>query len=289
MYFTSLLAAALLTGTPGAPALPSSPLPQLPSETSAETAEGIQILMHLVVEELNSAFQRTREQDQGPSGVYALSPGDTSVTNIFLGDRAVRHSRAFHLPNAGVFLALDAALPVTSRKETAQPDGDPKASDDEWERMRREVRGELTLGAGRIRRRALEERTEIDPAAIERVVDVVLRTLARHASRVEGLAPGDTVTVALHLEGRNAHVFWGDLAGEGGGFAFGLRSHSEDDSEPIEDEDGDESSARTLTYVLSGGLQAPERQLVIRVGMADLTAGGDDPARLRARAAINLY
>jgi len=257
----------------------------LTGDTAPATAEGVEILRRLLVGDLNEAFQSAESPKNEPE-LYSINRRvevHGLVTTLWAGERTVEHSRAFHMPEAGVFLSLDVSLPLARKKAAPAAEPQKATTDDEWERARRELRGDGTDLPFRTRVRDLRAELEIDPEAIERTTEVVLRTLARHAARVEGLAPSDTITVALRVSGRN-RTFWQDLASE-----------PEDDSEaPLVLGVPEDPAAGPHTYglsamVLAAGQNVPEQSLVIRISLGDLAAGPDRLDLLRTRARINRY
>jgi hypothetical protein len=278
MLLTSLLLVATLHG--GRTAVLATP-----SETSQATAEGLEILRRILGEAIDGAFPEKAEDGDGTKigARHTFQLG--IVTSLMTGHRAVQHSRAFHLPGVGLFFALDAALPVVAEKEAPEQPAEGLARDDAWERTRREVRGEF-LGDGRRMKRAFHvvsaERSEIDPAAIERLIDVVLGTLARHAGRVEGLAPGETVTVALRLSGTQG-AWLSDFASADSTLGFTL-------DESGKPEDGPEEGLFSA-YFLASGIEAREQNLVLQVALADLAGFTEESGtgKLRQRARVNLY
>lgn len=275
MLLTTLLAAAATLGAgPLSAHAPVSP----PQNTSAATAEGTEILRRILVDSLDQAFageQTARTRQQGMQ-VHGL------VTRLWANDSTVEHSRAFHVPEVGLFFALDAALPLVKRQGASEPAQGDQPTDDEWERMRGEVRGQLGENGPLFRRLRLAAPValEIDPAAVDQVVDVVLRTLARHAPRIEGLTPRDTFTVALRLSGRH-RTLTQNFQSRDGEFELGFGA--------------DEGSLETRpdaisAFVFTTGEDVREQNLVIRIALADLTALTDAGAdKLRARAQINRY
>jgi hypothetical protein len=283
MFLTALLAAACLTSTL-APTQGRTPAPPSGGNTSEATAEGIEILRRLVVDSLDNAFETKKSK----TDALTTRPGfqvNGMVTTLWAGGQTIQHARAFHMPDVGLFFAFDASLPVVSKdekKEAGKPDQAP--SNDEWERARREVRGAWSSDGGVMRGRFFvqpKEAGEIDPKAIDQTIDVLLRTLARHVGRIEGLGASESVTIALRLSGKNEswlHDFTND-----------------EPSEPGEEGDeGDEGSEHALksysTFVLSTGQEVREQNLVIHVALADLLGAGENGLdRLRSRAQINRY
>jgi hypothetical protein len=201
---------------------------------------------------------------------------DHLVTGLWAADQDVTHSRGFHVPGAGVFFALDVRVPLVQAEPTSIDGGDDDEEDDEWERFKNEVRRGSAAGSGMADGRAIEvwkgpeQRTlTLDRDAIRKLEDAVLRTLARHASRVEGLSSGDAITVALHLSGSGA-------------LPMVLK-------QPESDEDSEEQETYHA-WTLFAGAETPERHLVIRVSIADLSGGsGAGLERLRQRAQIHEY
>jgi hypothetical protein len=282
MLLTSLLAAALLAPVPLQAGAGLATTPQ----TTPATAEGIEILRRVLADALDGAFQGERGQER----VLFNSPGapgvEGLVTTLWAGQQTVQHARAFHLPGAGLFFALDVSLPVV-KKAAEEPGTDPP-QDDEWERVRREVRGSgsgFRLG-GRLQ---MTSRVvgEIDPKAIEQATDLVLRTLARHVGRIEGLGAHESVTVALRLSGRDRS--W-------------LHEWSQDDPHAFEPQTfevepdgarGEGAPAQTRAfsaYVLATGQEVRDQNLVLQVTLADLArAASATPEELRRAARINRY
>lgn len=272
MILTTLLAAAGLCASP-------TPVQTRPV-TSVDTAEGAEILRRILVAALDDAFAHKEDGEESTTSFRELDRLGV-VTNLWAHRETVQHARVFHLPEVGLFFALDAALPVVSKepKKDKQAKGD-KAKDDEWERARRELRGDFggEIGMQVLRSRSAKA-TEIDPRAIDQVLDLVLKTAARHAARIEGLAPQETITVALRLSGRG-HTLWSGAEPEGEGDAHAWTSEA-----------GDEPAQSAFSFVLAaGGSSAREQSLVIRIALADLAGfaeGGIE--RLRQRAEINRY
>ena len=257
-----------------------APLPL--QNTSADTAEGAEILRRIVVDVLDEAFDRT-ERDEVSGNKLERRERFGVVTTLWAHRDTVQHSRVFHMPGAGLFIALDAALPVVSREaEKDEPGRGKETRDDEWERARREVRGggsTLEPGVFVLGNRRLKM-TEIDPRAIDQVIDLVLRSLARHAGRIEGLGSQETITVALRLSGR-AQV-WSDESLEGDD-KYRSETH-------VWTDDEDELGQGAFSFVLAGGSSAREQNLVIRVGLSDLAGFADSGLdHLRHRAQINRY
>lgn len=286
MLLTSLLAAAALYG---------GPTPVLaPQNTSKETAEGVEILRRILVESLDKAFATETKEDQvllhtSPQG--QRFPG--LVTKLWASADTVEHARAFHLPEVGLFFALDVSLPVVAREEKPAPGAAPAAPDDEWERMRREMQGDLPEGVRAFTFQRLRVGTaaaEIDPQAIEKLIDLVLQMVARHANRIEGLGTNDTATFTLRLTGKSRTLFEDFAPEEGGqGVGEGLRQGLPLPARPIGEAGEALPSGSYSAFVLSTGHDVREQNLVIRVPLGDLAALAESPARLRQRAQINLY
>lgn len=274
MILTTLLAAAGLCAglTPA----------QNRSATSEDTAEGGEILRRILVDTLDDAFEP--KEDGGSTTKIEQLDRLGVVTTLWTNRETVQHSRVFHLPDVGFFFALDAALPVVSREPaSAEPERSDKARDDEWEAARRELRGGSggETGLPLLRNRKRTE-TEIDPKAISQVVDLVLKTVGRHAARIEGMAPQESITVALRLSGRGRTLWngsglgaWDDEGGEGEAHVWST--------------DADELAQGLYGFVLAGG-SAREQNLVIRISLADAAGFGEGGLeRLRQRAQVNRY
>lgn len=282
MILTTLLAAASLCGSPAqVQARPS---------TSENTAEGAEILRRILVDALDDAFshkEKVDAKDRDESTRIQQLHGLGVVTKLWADGETVQHSRVFHMPDVGLFFALDAALPVVSKeRDEREPDKGSKSKDDEWERARRELRGDFVGGEDGVflRRYGEAKETEIDPKAIEQVIEQVLRTLARHAARIEGLTQRETFTVALRISGRSRTI-WSRSGSEGFEFEEG-----EGEARVWSTDEEGELPSRAFSFVLAGGGSAREQNLVIRISLADLAdyaEGG--PESLRQRAQINRY
>jgi len=281
MILTTLLAAAALLNGTQQQALTRTAPAAVATNTSEATAEGTEILRRILVESLDDALT---DRDDHVAARKELREHLGPVTRLWSDSRTVQHSRAFHVPEAGLFLALDVSLPVVSRDAAAKDDKDgknEKPTDDEWERMQREVRGQSTTDGFVFRKLRLQTPVdaEIDPKAIENVIDVVLKTLARHATRVEGLGSRDTVTVALRLGGRS-HNFLQNFEGGPGALSLGENG----------DEKGDDDSRTFSAYVIASSQDVREQNLTVRIALSDLAGMADAGAdKLRQRAQVNLY
>lgn len=267
MILTTLLAAAALYGGQ-TPVL-------VPDRTPQATAEGIEILRRLLVETLDMTFE-VESKGQRIAMRERHSPGGSLglVTTLWAGQGTVEHARAFHMPEAGLFFAFDLSLPVVAAEKKQTPGAGPGtgASGDEWERIRREMRGGIESGGQNFSYTLRFEPTapnEIDPKAIEKVIDVALRVVARHASRIEGLDADDTATLALRLGGKSRSL---------------MQNFEPEEAAATEVQPGLFSA-----YVLATGHDVRPQNLVIRVPLADLGSLADAPERLRQRAEINLY
>ena len=179
-------------------------------------------------------------------------------------------SRGFHLPDEGVFFSLDVGIPLVQGTEPPPAAEDETGRDDEWERTKEQVRKGTTRDYNQVwLSEALEGQKvtnlELDPAAIRELEDVTLRTLARHASRIEGLSQNDTITVAFHLTGSGSMPM-------------------------VMAPDDEDRDAHWLTFDSFGS--SVEKRLVIRVALADLTGFGADGTgldRVRQRARVYEY
>ncbi len=282
MILTTLLIASLLARSP-APA----------QDTSEATAEGAEILRRILAQALNDALPHDEGKVPGRTLSFGREGVDSLVTELWAGEQSVGHSRVFHLPGAGLFFALDVEVPVIAKEAPAEPQKEESTGkDDEWERMKRQVRGgpssdASTVPSGRLRLfhrwsdEAQPRDVELDKDAIRKLEDAVLKTLARHAARVEGLSPQDSITVALQLSGDNGQFLWS------GRFPGTVTIRPE-----VAADDGEEDEPQELatTYALNYARQAPEQHLVIRIALADLAGvDGGGLERLRQRARINRY
>jgi hypothetical protein len=266
MFLPSIATAAVLASGFHAPVVPPLP-PQ--AQTTPATAEGVEILRRILTDSVAQAFKGD-DPDQRDVRFHGPDRSDFSglVTTLWSTDQVVSHSRAFHLPGHGVFFTLDVRMPTVQRETAPEDERTDAPHDDEWDRMRRQVRG--GQGGGFVMRsRAKAIELEIDPSAVERLTETVLTALGRHATRIEGLESQDVLTVALHLSGGH-DAAWSH---------FNVLTQDENDGED-----------QSLSYVLALGAGVPEEHLVIQLSMADvLGAGQGGTVRLGERARINRY
>jgi hypothetical protein len=289
MILTTLLAAAALCG---------GPTPVLaPQNTTKETADGVEILRRILVESLDKAFAAETKEDHLLRSDRQGRGFPGMVTTLWASADTVEHARAFHMPEVGLFFAFDLSLPVVARDEKPAPGAAPAAPGDEWERMRRVMQGDEQEGVRAFTfqrfRVGTDVAAEIDPKAIEKVIDLALQTVARHANRIEGLTANDSATLTLRLSGRSRTLFE-DFGSEEDGVedtgeaGEGFRQGVERAARPV-GEAGEALPSGAYSIMLSTGHEVREQHLVIRVPLADLTALAENPARLRQRAQINLY
>ena len=253
------------------------------------TAEDVEILRRLLVEAINATREkRTAWRVNAPTVVDTnltfgqVLPFTGALSSFYsLGGgvlgRPVTHSRGFHVPGTGALYCIDAQLPVVQVESEEEPEAEEEQADDDWERIRRQVRigraegsdeGEGTAFAFTYALVAKPERHfAIDPDAIDRVERAVLRTLARHGTRVQGLRGNECITVALHLQ---------------------PVSHTS--AAYIQPDDADEPGQTVWSLV--GASQARAVSLVIQVSCDDierLAPNGSGLKELRRRALVHRY
>ena len=277
-----MILAALLALT----ALQRTPAPNPPQAGTAEnTSESIEIFRRILADQIDEAFQKPdpdKAEKKKRVGVSSLFQRDGMVTTLWAGNQTVSNSRGFHAPGLGALFVLDVSLPVVTQETPSKPRGSEPARDDEWESVRKQVRSGSEGGFHFGGVMADNRNVEIDPQAIDKATEAVLRTIARHASRLEGLSPQDSITVAMHVSGRN-NVFWTDPDSQE---LHGLGTP------PEPEEEGDEQGemSRVYSMVLAGGAEATEQHLVIRTTVGELQGLGEgDYQRLLQRAQINRY
>lgn len=264
-------------------ALHAQPTPVLvqAQNTTTQTSEGLEILRRILVDSLEKTFQSEKKEQR-----ISSSDGDARtrglVTLLWAGGQTIEHSRVFHLPEAGVFFALDAALPMVEKQgEPAREPGGDAPRDDEWEKYRREVRDGAPAVTGKLYHLGDAEvrEMEIDPTAVDKLIDSALQTLARHASRIEGLGAQETITLAVKLSGSYGGHFWGSFMDEGE-----LRAVAPE-GQP---EEGFVALPRMSTIVARSGSSSQNLVLQVRVSdLSSLASGGT--LELRRRARINRY
>ena len=277
MMLTTLLAAALLSAPQGRTSMPA------PSDqTPAATAEGVEILRRVLIDALDKALAPDDRRERQQVLFDQHNGPDAVVARLWAGGQSVQHARAFHMPGAGLFFALDVSLPIVQKPR--EPAGSDQPESDEWERARRELRGSSESNPLALRRfyASGESVGELDPAAIERTTDTVLRTLARHLARIEGLGGNETVTVALRLSGRDRSWLHEWTTDE----PFGTK-RLEPDGEGEEPKRAESMAFSAL--VLATGNEVREQSLVLQISVADLQRASATPEDLRRVARINRY
>ncbi len=254
------------------------PAPQEEEKGTSKVAEDVEILRRLLVQAIDPA--------RDDNVFFPLQKGFNEALNLSLrssvaisdylavGQR-VSHSRGFHLPGAGIFYSFDLELPLTL---TAGPSsaGERGGIENDWERMRREVRSgtsgdrTLQLGFGQAQE---EGRWEIDRDAREQAIDAVLKTLAKHGRRLGELDPGDSITVALHIEG----------SGSIPGTLYSVLDENE--------EDDTVAQAQNLFWGSVAARQAAPERVVIQVPFDALRAGEDGGGfeEVKRRAVVHRY
>ena len=282
MLLTPLLLVAALHAQP-----PAVPLPQ---QTSSDTAEGLEILRRILVDSLEKTFQAEKKEHR-----VTMNGGQAEgiVQLLMTGHQTVENSRIFHLPGAGVFFSLDAALPMIAKTTATkdEPAGDAPR-DDEWEKYRREVRGggDASLPGGTYVLRSREAiEMEIDPTAVDKLIDSALQALARHTARIEGLGTQETITLAVKISGGYGGLtghFWGaNLLEDGYRFDTAIEDPEE---APKPGEFGLAALPRVSTVFARSSSSSQNLVLQIRIGdLASYTSGGT--VELRKRARINRY
>ena len=247
------------------------------STPAQRTAEDIEVLRRLLVSEIGNRPQDATVEGSTlffPRGQHAF--GDLADVNFDFSASNVPHSRAFHIPGQGVFFSLDVRVPVTEAQaeESEEPIVERSEAEKEWEVIREEVRTGVSARL-RLHRKGIfslndkddNRNWELDPKAITEIEGSVLRTLARHAARVEGLDNQELVTVALHLSGSDS--------------SFLVRTESDDEERT--------TSIGWLSGAIAARRVAAQR-LVIQVSMADLRRGDlNGGSKLRQSALIHSY
>lgn len=249
--------------------------------TTEQAAEDVEIMRRLLVH----AIDETAPDGEEPGKVRFLTGGLAEGQPItgpltsfysFSSASVVTHSRGFHVPGTGAIFAIDARVPVVAVEPYAAKEDDQEQGDDDWERIRREVRTGKTetrggaFGAFKVQFRGTPTKWELDPDAIEDIERAVLETLARHGGRIAALDEAEDITVALYLH-------QGTTVSETGvfGYAFNVGSDDEDDEE--------------TAWTTMAGRTAPAQRLILRVRVADLLRAGKDGRELRERAFVSRY
>ena len=241
----------------------------------ADSIEDVEIMRRILVQEVAGEL-RGQEADVLPllfdSGADASFLG-TSLGLSLVSSEPVSQSRGFYLPGSGVILTLEVTAPV----RPVEPGSDEAApGDDPWTRMERQVRGQEapTSNPGRrpgtfmsAVREVNTKRWVIDAEVVDRIEDVLLDTLARHGARIEGLDPGETVTVAVRVSPGAARR--PVILGEGG-----------------------DIDANELGWLATHSVErAPLVHLVVQMRRQDMLEPGDerDAAEAGRRALIHRY
>ncbi len=262
----------------------SSSLGLLQAEEHADRiAEDVEILRRLLVQAIGPAEADSvffgdiplQGNSNNPLTVRLLRSTSTLSGRLAAGER-VKHSRAFHLPGTGVFYSFDLELPLALAADSRSDDEKDDVESD-WERVRREVRSGTSGNQPVLRFDQFvsqeEGRWEVDRDAKEHAIDAVLKTLAQHGQRLSGLDPGDSITVALHVEG----------SGSAPGAVYSVLGENE--------EDDANAQGRGLFWAsVYAGQSAPER-VVIQVPFDALRAGtnGAGFEEVKRRAIVHRY
>ncbi len=242
-------------------------------ENPERTAEDIEVMRRLLVKEIGSVIDAdTTSNAQGYTVLHFYSSSVGSRT-------AVTHSRGYHVPGLGAVFSLDLSLPLSEVEVVPEDEEDEPRADDEWEDTRREVLGgrggssgpHEYIGSGALGqlKKMRAKNYEIDPDEIDDVVDSVVKTVARHGSRIRGLARGDVITVAMYVT------------------SSGLQPVAIAD--PGE---GDDQVATIWSTVSGSALRAPDVRIVVQVPIGDALAYIDDRIdgrELRERSVVHRY
>jgi len=250
--------------------------------TTEQAAEDVEIMRRLLVR----AIDATAPGKEEPGKVGFLTGGLTGTAPItgpltgpltsfyrFSSSSVVTHSRGFHAPGTGAIFAIDAQVPLVAVEPYAADEEEEERADDDWDRVRREVRTGKTETEGsvfKVQFRGAPTKWQLDPDAIEDIERAVLETLARHGGRIAGLDEAEDITVALYLH-------QGATVSETGvfGYAFDVGSDDEDDGE---------TAWTTLV-----GRTAPAQRLILRARVGDVRRAGKDGRELRERALVSRY
>ena len=241
------------------------------------TAEDIEVLRRLIVQEISEQQKTDNSQptvfSSGQNMGYTFrSLNDFTITGA---SRYVTNSRAFHIPSQGVFFSLDVQLPVIEAKpQQKEPVVEKSEAEEEWDRIRSEVRTGVSSRRNPFKQDSLfgvareDNRTwELDPEAIDDVENAVLRILARHAGRIDGLQDSDRITVALHMTGSEGSFY-------------------------VQTDENDEECTTSIAW-LGGALaarRAPAQKLILQIPVSEVRRGDlNGGSELRQRALIHAY
>lgn len=137
----------------------------------------------------------------------------------------VTHSRGFRVPGTGVIYTMDVQVPARAVAgvpvEEPEEGVDEAFGADEWEAAARDVRGDTAKGSAEVllaarvtaSRRiigfpASTATWELDPDALDQVIEAVLGTLARHGTRIGNLRDDESITVALQVTASSSSYPW---------------------------------------------------------------------------------
>lgn len=125
--------------------------------------------------------------------------------NRVLADRVSTpdlNMRGFYVPGSGVFFVFDVRARTVLMAKTEKEE----AKGDLWEKTEEEVRkGETYVFVDSDKS---QQRTAIDPEAVDTTVDLLLAAVARHGRHIEQLVPGDSITLAVRIRPHRG-VTWG--------------------------------------------------------------------------------
>ncbi|MEE8466887.1 MAG: hypothetical protein V3T22_00430, partial [Planctomycetota bacterium] len=201
------------------------------------------------------------------------------------------HSRGFRVPGTGVIYTMDVQVPARAvagvQVEEPEEGVDEAFGADEWEAAARDVRGDTAKGSAEVllaarvtaNRRSLGFQAstaiwELDPDALDQVIEAVLGTLARHGTRIGDLRDDESITVALQVTARASSHPWRSS------FAVG--------------EDEDQLAVRNywLSAAANQARAALERTVVMQLSrkiLGELAGSKTVGADVRKRALVHSY
>lgn len=228
MIATTFLIAVALAQQP----LTQAAAPTDPRAAAERTAEDIEVMRRVLVNELDALVPRTAPEGAPLSDEQATLMSVYRVNAFSWGTpRVATSARGFRVPGTGAVFAIDVEAPLREVEESPEPP--QESTSDEWEEARRELDARrrpsssgnrLLFGLAKEKRR----RYEIDAAFVDRAVAAVKAAARKHGHRISGLGPDESILVLLHVapgssalpletpraEGDAAsYVYWLDVPG----------------------------------------------------------------------------
>jgi hypothetical protein len=181
----------------------------------AKLSSNIEVMRLVLVKSLKRHFEALAQaaKRRGGASFMVPSPGEilgmraprapdesASVGRLYeamtaQGQNKTFDAQGYYVPKLGVLYTLDVDTPV--REVDTREHEDQERTDDLWAEAEREVKTGTVLSVEMVKQKAYE----LDPAAIDGVVEVILSTLMNHGWRVTPLSSSSSITVVARVSG----------------------------------------------------------------------------------------